>query len=471
MRMDPFKDIVTKNVVSSFSFIENTESPAKYRIDSKESLLNGGTAEIYRAEDSLILAFNTVRPLSQDERNLMWESETEFICENESRNLIFDFSSFSQWSLSIMKDPAKFKCRVSKYRNTEVSKKGNQFYRVIIPTKDAQQPGGLFESSKVKIDHTTYMAGLVPILMNGLSFHLFAQTSDDKKRHFLFIECLEQTDYQTFKKNVDIILLSYAFVSGYFPRDRRYVVSSQDSSFSNIQGVSYETLPKSFSSPYSVVPSGALAIHFGLPQNISFPQQSFNHLCQVLVSHRDLAHVILILVEGHTQSNELRAAVYSIALEAISDIVCRENESKIVPIPNKSLAKKVLKALGRTLDSFNNEMSPAGLDTLRRKISVLNSPTNKEKLLKPFSLLQITLNTGEIDCIDKRNDFLHGRFPFSLTDLNDKFQLEQITLTLLYCVTALILKYIDYSGFVTYYPAFNQYKRRRLITDPFIKRI
>jgi len=230
-------------------------------------------------------------------------------------------------------------------------------------------------------------------------------------------------------------------------------------------------LPKSFSSRYSVVPSGGLRLSFGMPQNISFPQQSFNRLCEILISHTDLAHAILLLVEGHILSNELKAAVYSIALEAISDIICTENESKIVPIPDKPLAKKVLNALRSALETFSTKISPAGLDTLNRKINVLNSPTNKEKLLKPFSLLKIKLSTKEIDCIDKRNDFLHGRFPFSLADSNDKFRLEQITLTLLYCVTALILKYIGYNGFITYYPALNQYKRHRPLTDYFIKRI
>lgn len=465
------QDIITKNVCSSLRIIEEIESAAKYQIESSSTYLNGASAETYIKDGAFILAFHTIRPLSQEERNTLWGSDTVFICKNGNRSLTFDFKSFSNSSIPLMKNPARFECHIRKYRTTEIPEMENQFYRIIIPTKDKQEPGSIFESSKIKIDHTIFTAGLVTINFCNHSFHLFVKTSDDKKQYFIFVESLEKTDYQTFIKNAEIILLSYAFVTGYFPRDQRYVQSTQDSSFSEISGVSFEILPKSFSSNYSVVPSSSLIIHLSLPSDIKFPLPSFNQLCNRLVSQETFAKVLLLLVEGHNLSIELRAAVYSIALEAISDIIYKENKWKYRPIPSKSIARKVRNALKSTLDTFSTEISSPGFILLKNKISGLNSSPSTEKLLKPFELMQIVLDTEEIDCIKKRNQFLHGQFPFRIANPNDKFQIEQIALTLFYCVSVLILKYIDYSGYVTYYPALNQYKRGRQITTHFVKKI
>jgi hypothetical protein len=168
-----------------------------------------------------------------------------------------------------------------------------------------------------------------------------------------------------------------------------------------------------------------------MPNGKSFPQSTFNDLCDRLQSHSALAKLILLLVEGHSLGIELRAAVYSVALEAITDIILKENQSKFTPIPHKQLAKKVVSDLLAALEPFRPQISKDAMVTLEKKLRVINSPTNTDKLLRPFALYGIKLTTQEITCIEKRNDFLHGRFPFDPANTNQKFQLEQTLLTLL----------------------------------------
>jgi hypothetical protein len=315
------------------------------------------------------------------------------------------------------------------------------------------------------------MAGLVTIHLGRRQYHLFAYSTDDEKRNYLFVESIEPINYHEFKKALDVILLSYAFVTGYFARDRRHIVGAEDLSFTQITEISFETLPNTLSSKYSVIPTSALRTVFRMPHEMSFPESTFNDLCEQLLSHPSLGQVILVLVEGHSLSLELRAAVYSIALEAITDIVSKENQSKFTPIPQKRLAKKVLRALLSTLESFRTELSTDGIETLVKKLQVANSPTNKDKLLRPFALYGVNLTAHEIDCIERRNDFLHGRFPFDPCNVDQKFQLEQTVLALLYCVTTLVLKYIGYTGFVIYYPAFNELNKGHRPTNNFVKHI
>ena len=467
---DRFKDAVYKNVSTSLDFIASVESRASYGMESRDPFLDNATAETYLKDGSFMLAFRTIRMLDHFQRNKLWGSDTAFVCRNDQRTLAFTIRSFTGYSIPTMKDPHRFECPIREYHTTRIGH-GDHFFRAIIPTKDPQQPGSLFESVMLKISTVTHMAGLVKIHFSGHDYHLFAYSTNDKKRNYLFVESIEQINYHVFRKALDIILLSYAFVTGYFARDRRHIIAAEDSSFSQIIEISFETLPKTLSSRYSVIPTSAVRTVFRMSHEISFPQSTFNELCERLQSHLSLAQVILVLVEGHSLSIELRAAVYSIALEAITDIVSKENQSKFTPIPQKPLARKILRAMLSTLESFKAELSSEGMETLEKKLRVLNSPTNRDKLLRPFALYGVNLSAHEIDCIEKRNDFLHGRFPFDPGNIDHKFQLEQTVLALLYCVTTLILKYIGYSGFIIYYPAFNEYNKGRRPTNYFVKRI
>ncbi len=194
-------------------------------------------------------------------------------------------------------------------------------------------------------------------------------------------------------------------------------------------------------------------------------------MCNTINENNELSRILFLIVEGHSLSTELQAAVYSIALEAITNIISEENETKFLPIPDKKVAKKIIEEFKELLIKHSKEISEDGLETINRKLSVINSQTNKQKLLKPFELLSITLNEKEIEAINKRNDFLHGRLPLSLGNEDDKFILQQISFTILYCVTSLILKYVGYSGYVMYYPTLNEFTKKKNISDYLIKNI
>jgi hypothetical protein len=233
----------------------------------------------------------------------------------------------------------------------------------------------------------------------------------------------------------------------------------------------FETVSKSLESFYSVFPRSDIRIYFNLPPNISFPQNIFNKLCSILLTHPELNRVLFLVVEGHTLSTELQASIYSIALETFTNIISEENEAKFLPISNKSVTKSVIKELKCVIEKYSDKYNVNGKDTLLKKICVINSPTNKQKLLKPFELLNLTLNSKEVEAINKRNDFLHGRVPYQFNDDESEFKLQQISLTLLYCATVLVLKYVGYSGYVMYYPTMNEFKKKKRISDYIIKLI
>ena len=465
-----FENVIKKDLESCFNFINEAESPDDYKISSDDILLNNGKAHTYIEDNEITLALYANDLLSQDERNTLLDSKVLFRITNDRRNLIFDFKSFSYITTLFMDEPNRFNCTIRKYHNSEIEDNVIKYFRAIIPTNIEQKPGGIFQSDSFNTNSITHFKGLVTITFPQYSFHLFSHKDKMDEKYYLVIDSLDKINYNDFKKYIDNILLAYSFVTGYFPRDKRYILSSPEINFENIYGISYETLPKSLESSYSVFPRSDLRIYFSLPQNINFPQITFNKLCCVLLNHIELNRVLFLIVEGHTLSIELRAAIYSVALETITNIICDENESKIKPITDKKFAKLLIAELKEVLLKYSDKCSKVNLETLIKKIDVLNSPTNKQKLLKPFELLNITLNEKEKECINKRNDFLHGRIPYECND-DSEYQLQQIALTLLYCVTILVLKYIGYNGFVLYYPSINEFKREKKISDYIIKMI
>jgi hypothetical protein len=465
-----FPDAITKDVATSLAYISSVEQEAEYLIQSEIPVLQGQPAKSYLEDNKFKLALWTSRLLDQNERHRLVKSDATFICRNSDRTLAFDFKSFSHMSYPLFVDPYRYEFTVKKYHTSRI-RYGDHWFRAIIPTSVAQKPGSHFESGQLRIDSIVYSAGLVNVKLAGHTFNLFGYSPEKSDRHFLFIDCVECLNFHPFLDAIETLTLAYGFATGYYPRDRRYILGSNNSEFTEFSEVLFDTLPGTFSSEYCVVPTFAMMVSSGSPGHLEFPQSAFEDLCDQLLSHRPLARAIMTLLEGHTTTIELRAAVYSIALEAITDIISQEHSTSFVPIPRKSLARKFLKELNATLMRFKADISVAGIDTLLKKLQVINSPTNKDKLLKPFELYHVVLTTDERNAIEKRNDFLHGRFPYDPSDDNQRFQMEQTVLTLLYCSTVLILKYVGYAGPIAYYPAFNQLLRHRNITSPFTKRI
>ena len=463
---------IEKKLSTSFLFISNVEKENKFVVESTESSLNGSSAETYLQDGTFYLAFNVNKLLNQDEREKLLRSDTIIKIVNEKSNLVFDFKSFSKISIPLMEDPERFECKIRKYFNEEIKSNKKQYFRTIIPTKRALKPGGIFETESIKIGSIIHYKGLLKITFNNSSFHLYTYNSkDDKNKNYLMIESLYETNFDDFIIKMNTVLISYAFITGYYPRDAWYIISAHESDFEILSGIYYETLPKSLESSYSVFPSSEYRIYFRLPQRINFPQNIFNNLCTIIHNNDEFARVLYLLVEGHTLSTELKGAIYSIALESITNIISEKNQTSFTPIPNKKLAKKIVNTLKSSLTEFRSLLEKEGLETLNKKLDVINSPTNKQKLIKPFELLGIILNNKEIECINKRNDYLHGRIPNENNNETQKYNLEQTSLTILYCVTALVLKSIGYSGYIMYYPTLNEFSKKQSFSDYLIKYI
>ena len=456
--MEKSKKIVCKKSLNnSLNFIEKFECEDNFKVYSSDPNLDKSKASTYIKDGSFYIGLYANKILNQNERNELHHSDVIFTLKNKNRNLVFDFKSFSHISTPITENPSKFNCKVSKYLNQEITEERKRYFRLIIPTKKRLMPAEILESNSVQVDNIKYLFGLISIKYFHLSFHLYTHSIKSEKKHYFIIESRKKTNLTEFNKNIDNILLAYAFITGYYPREKRYILSADDNYFDKTRGILYETLGKSYVSHNSVFPPSNIRIYFNLPHSIHFPENIFNKLCLTLFSKEILSRVLYLIVEGNTLSVELRASIYSVALESVTNIISEENKSKFLPISKKEDSKIIIKELNEIINKHADKFKHDGQETVKKKIAVINSPTNKQKLLKPFEILNLELNQEEIEAINKRNEFLHGRNEYRYNNEEDKFNLEQITSRLLYCVTIIVLKYIGYSGYVMYYPTLNEF--------------
>ncbi|MGA2624207.1 MAG: hypothetical protein ABSF91_10165 [Bacteroidota bacterium] len=316
------------------------------------------------------------------------------------------------------------------------------------------------------------MNGIVTIELDHRLFHLFPYSEKDKDEHFLVIDSVQEIPSDNFLKCAEAILIAYGFISGHFAREKRYCFSSNNCDFNNVQGISFETLKRNLYSGYSPIPEVIHQQLLGIAQARQLSKSVFDQLCKAILTDVGFARTVSLIIEGNTLSLELRAPIYSVALEAMTTMLSEKFSEKLTPIKDKKVAGDLINDLIAILDRYSDWLDPAALEIMSKKILNINSPTNKDKLLNSFEILRVNLPDKDKECIEKRNDFLHGRMPL---DPDKKevggFTLEQIVLSLQFCINCLVLKSVGYSGYVTYYPAINELNKKIPVSEHPIRMI
>ncbi|WP_186644163.1 hypothetical protein [Fluviispira vulneris] len=174
---------------------------------------------------------------------------------------------------------------------------------------------------------------------------------------------------------------------------------------------------------------------------------------KILSNIRILYAIEYILLAMSEQSAiDVRGSLLSVSLEIITDIIKESNENNYKKVINdKMIWIKLKETLINKLDEF--EISNENKRIIKNRIDNLNSPTNKEKLNKPFELYGIDLSKEEQKCIATRNDYLHGNEYLRLDDkkvkksdnINECFFNEKMMYNL---VNKILLKYLGYKGYL-----------------------
>jgi hypothetical protein len=305
---------------------------------------------------------------------------------------------------------------------------------------------GIFRSReqlKVTVDNNNFDIYLYPI----------------KNVQYLIIDSHKELSHECFNRSVYSIALAYGFITGSFPMDEGYYFASSDAGHKSTDFIKYSRFIDSIESPYHPIYTNAYgylddkkkaeALNKKL-KGIS--RDVFSNLCTKAYKSKEFSQALYTLLEGSRGSIQMMAWSYSICLETLTSIIAEENHDRLNPIKSKSIAKKIHKELLSVIDSNKPDLINA-YEILEKRINDMNKPTNRDKLQKPFEILKIKLTSDDVDCIDKRNDFLHGRRPNIEKASEEEFgMLYHIALKLAVLNSALILKSCGFSGKILNHP-------------------
>ncbi len=394
----------------------------------------------------------------------------ELLLSNKKSEFFIPEESVSDFETEFPARPQILEGRFTNIKSLKHYPSINSYYRLVIPIKEKEliYPTDILdcENNHIRFDIPNWdrqksLIGLPFMSTKGMYSDLSIK---GKKYHFFAIEqmnsyvidSIEPISIVEFKKATHATRLSFAFLSGKYYKEEYYILSSSKPDFSIIDFFEYKVEGSSVITENQIIkPTFFFKEYERMDSETQvkwkeyhkmFDSKIFSQICEKVIDSPEFARgVELIVNAGNLKDPVQKGALYSVSIETITDLIRSENEDTFRPIPKekKIIWKQIRVGALELLEKNKNEISKKGYTILKSKIENLNSPTNRDKLEKPFKLLGIELTDEEKEALNNRNDYLHGGQPddrewTTLSNLN--------ALMLHYLIGMLILKYFKYKG-------------------------
>lgn len=376
----------------------------------------------------------------------------------EDRTLYTDDLFLKQYPLPLV-------YTTSKVHTDIINKSDKYFIRMIFKIDDSFRLELCISDCKPShIEKMHYAFNLTQIDV-GKKFELYVFQYNDA--NFLALECKDLLEITRFKKYAHSIMISLGFISGTFINSDRYIFYSDDQDFLKIRNIDFIFQSSSIKSQFPPIAKNIYGykdfigddqfkslLEISRKEKFLMDSAEFSKLCNLSLRNTEVLGSIFMLLEANTCSLDAMGSILCVTLESLSNLITKENKDKILPIKNKDSWKKLKHHLCEQLN-HDYLQGEDGAYIIKRKIENLNSPTNADKLTKPFDLLDITLSKEDIAAIKNRNNFLHGVFEtieeLDIQNNPSLVKLIKLCLRLNFLVSALLLRLCDFHGWVPTY--------------------
>ncbi len=343
------------------------------------------------------------------------------------------------------------------------------FHRLVLPVDG--ELNFMFSIENVGIEYNYKNKFLTreatEIEINDKKFHLFLAKNKSNKtsnQNYLILESKSPMEYSEFSEYCFSILICFGYISGDFINNDGYFFQYDNIEMIDPTGLYYSQMRGSikcqyvpiYSNPYGYIHNSEISDLYKNKVRTLYINE-FSKLCQLCHSNDDVKSILLLLIEVHTQTLVSGPGILSIALETIANVVYEENETKLAPIKSKAISKKIRQSLIKTLELFMDDVGEEGIAIIKNRINQINQRTNRDKLLIPFNILKIPISTIDIEAIEQRNAFLHGKTP--MVNSNDSKNLNEadkfryyLYLKIYVLISSVILKYVGYDNYIVNYP-------------------
>ena len=459
---------IEKQVTDTIRTIESFFSESFFEVSSSHESLNKAVAKTQRKDKGFFFEFSKMSLPSQDDRHKITYATTLPI-------------KFSNNSRSIEFDLIKTKCNFSfgfagftsvsgyikEFKTESLQSHNISYYRAVIISETDHALSSFFaQNNSLKIGTTTYGSGVLEINIKGIQLNLFSYKSKETKNSYFIIETQDKYSYSNFISIQDEIILAITYLTGTFLGKEIYIIGSDTSTFEKNAVLSLKRFFDDLKNGYATIPDVILQHQVKAPV-VRFSVKCLESLITELINSLVYRRTLLLLCQAHTEPAYVTSTLYSVALETITNKISEEIKEKIKPIKEKEIANNLRGELKKTLQEFKDKLSDEAFTKITSDIDRINSLTNKQKLLQPFKHLSINLPLKDIEAIERRNDFLHGRIP----EQHDKHYLSLINKRLLFCINCLVLKHIGFEGYIVYHPSLYQFNNNLKIEESLIRKV
>jgi len=365
----------------------------------------------------------------------------------------------------------------------------NKYLRLILPVEKELKFYKDYECLPYTIEYKLFL-GLFKIQIKDIEFHCFSGQFGQKR--FLVMDCLKSIKLSEFQEFVNIILITYAFVSGDYFGDEGYFLCYKDIDFHTPTGILYRTLGRSVYSQYPVfTTNGYLAMttqpfrddeaEFTVDGEKDkykdlkfFSAVTFKNICTLASENEKMLRGLILLSEDQSDRLEKEIPNLYVVLEAITAVSIKSGNKELKPIEDDELSSELADRLKQTLQQFAIEKKLTDekrLTPIYKKLMHLNSPPNADKLSKSFKVFSYNLSQEEIDFLKNRDQFLHGSLKVAGVSNVDVKSLYYLSLRLRFLISVLVLKMAGFSGRIINYAKLYDFVTGKYLDEDVLKKI
>ena len=370
------------------------------------------------------------------------------------------------------------KIKIHEFKNKSSRSQTTYFFRKVIPIKTSFHFHNIISDQSYEHDGGISTIGLVQLEVCSKTFHVF-EVENNKKR-YLVMDCLDKLTIDYFSEITWSVSVTLGYLTGHLLQDEEFTFYYRTKQHRRLVNYEYSQRRDSIKSfytpvnanPYSWVKRNKAAdFYYGKITEITPVQLST--LCNLIHKEYDIKAIVLLITESISRSLLMMPAGLSVALEGLSEFFWSKNMETIKPIEDAGLATAFKKELAVILEKYKEMEGFSGYETMISKIANINSPTNREKLKSPFTVLNILLTPVDEEVIEYRNDFLHGNINLNVRKGKKKYTMDsfEISMRLLTLLNMILMKMAGYQGYIINHAKTQEKGLKKIINEEYYREI
>ena len=469
--------MINKVLKASFQIINHIASPQTLRMETDHYLLNNYDIKISKAETgfSAHINFKMFKGFSSSQIHSIEFEEPIKLNNDANTYFVSDKSLFFHQKyppLDSADNTVELKGTIRQIASSiDPNSFNGKFLRHIIYLDSSRTKLTEIRGWNYKSDLSAKNKSLVKVQIEDSEYHFMEFQLNNQT--FLVIDTTEVCPLEKFKNVVYNILITFGFIYGDLFMNEGYILSSPDEEFRIIEDISFSTYSETLLTGYRIHTTNSYSIHNltgktteeieskegeakkWINDLVEIEESVFSRLCELFYKHEPLSRSAMIVIQGNMFSLKIKGSAYSVALEAITAFIIKENKEKIPKPVEKVVFNEIKMKFNEILDEIlpRNEENNATREIFKNRIDNLNKPTNAEKLRQAFECVEYKLGPHEFAALKARDKFQHGELPVSENNHDTVFkEVYFVCLMMHRLIYILLLKRAGYSGYIINYP-------------------